>query len=41
MKEYTITGGGGLKQHVVEDGNPNGRPLLFIHGFSDRVTVRA
>jgi non-heme chloroperoxidase len=34
MKEYTITGGGGLKLHVVEDGNPNGRPLLFIHGWS-------
>jgi non-heme chloroperoxidase len=34
MKEYTITGGGELKLHVVEHGNPNGRPLLFIHGWS-------
>jgi non-heme chloroperoxidase len=34
MKKYTITGGGGIKLHVVEDGNPDGRPLLFIHGWS-------
>lgn len=34
MKTYTVTGGGGLQLHVVEDGNPCGRPLLFIHGWS-------
>lgn len=34
MKHHTITGGGGLQLHVVETGNPDGRPLLFIHGFS-------
>ncbi len=34
MKTYTVTGGGGLKLRVDETGNPNGRPLLFIHGFS-------
>jgi len=34
MKTYTITGGGGLQLHVVEDGNPCGPPLLFIHGWS-------
>ena len=34
MKTYTVTGGGGLRLHVQETGNPNGRPILFIHGFS-------
>jgi len=34
MKEYKITGGGGVQLHVVETGNSGGRPLLFIHGFS-------
>jgi pimeloyl-ACP methyl ester carboxylesterase len=34
MKSHTVTGGGGLKLHVDETGNPNGNPLLFIHGFS-------
>jgi pimeloyl-ACP methyl ester carboxylesterase len=34
MKTYTVTGGGGLKLHVQETGNPNGKPILFIHGFS-------
>jgi non-heme chloroperoxidase len=29
-----ILGGGGLKLHVREWGNPQGRPLLFIHGWS-------
>ena len=27
-------GGGGARLHVVETGNPNGRPILFLHGFS-------
>src|ERR1044072_3017206 len=34
MKHCKITGGGGTKLHVVETGNPQGRPILFIHGFS-------
>jgi pimeloyl-ACP methyl ester carboxylesterase len=34
MLEHTIIGGGGVKLHVLEDGNPTGRPLLFIHGLS-------
>ena len=34
MKTYKVTGGGGLQLHVQETGNPNGRPILFIHGFS-------
>ncbi len=34
MKHHTITGGGGVQLHLIETGNPNGRPILFIHGFS-------
>jgi non-heme chloroperoxidase len=34
MRHHTVTGGGGVRLHVVETGNPNGRPILFIHGFS-------
>jgi len=30
----TVTGGGGVRLHVVEAGNPRGRPIVFIHGFS-------
>jgi pimeloyl-ACP methyl ester carboxylesterase len=29
-----IAGGGGVRLHVVETGNPEGRPVLFMHGFS-------
>ena len=29
-----VTGGGGVQLHVVESGNPRGRPIVFIHGFS-------
>src|SRR5689334_20121525 len=29
-----ILGGGGLKLHAREWGNPEGPPLLFIHGWS-------
>lgn len=32
--EYTVTGGGGLRLHAREWGNPRGRPIVFIHGFS-------
>jgi len=34
MKTHTVTGGGGVQLHVVEAGNQNGRPILFIHGAS-------
>jgi pimeloyl-ACP methyl ester carboxylesterase len=34
MKTHRITGGGGVELHVVATGNPRGRPILFIHGFS-------
>jgi non-heme chloroperoxidase len=34
MKTHRITGGGGTQLHLVETGNPTGRPILFIHGFS-------
>ena len=34
MKSHKVTGGGGVQLHVVEAGNPAGRPILFIHGFS-------
>jgi non-heme chloroperoxidase len=34
MKSHTITGGGGVQLHLVETGNVKGRPILFIHGFS-------
>ncbi len=34
MKAHTITGGGGIQLHVEETGNRRGRPILFIHGFS-------
>jgi pimeloyl-ACP methyl ester carboxylesterase len=29
-----VTGGNGVQLHLTETGNPTGRPLLFIHGFS-------
>ena len=34
MKHHIITGGGGTRLHLVETGNAAGRPILFIHGFS-------
>jgi non-heme chloroperoxidase len=34
MKSDRITGGAGVQLHVVETGNPAGRPIVFIHGFS-------
>lgn len=34
MRVQTVTGGGGIKLYVQETGSPNGRPILFIHGFS-------
>jgi pimeloyl-ACP methyl ester carboxylesterase len=29
-----ITGGGGIRLHLVETGNARGRAIVFIHGFS-------
>ncbi len=41
MAVQQILGGGGVKLYVEETGNPNGRPILFIHGFSQsRLTWR-
>ena len=34
MKSHKIPGGGGTQLHLVETGNSSGRPILFIHGFS-------
>jgi non-heme chloroperoxidase len=34
MNSHRITGGGGIELHLVETGNPTGRPILFIHGVS-------
>src|SRR6266487_478346 len=39
MKNHKIIGGGGIQLHLVETanvemGNASGRPILFIHGFS-------
>jgi non-heme chloroperoxidase len=34
MKSHEITGGGGIQLHLAETGNSRGRPILFIHGFS-------
>ena len=37
VEEHTITGGGGCRLHLVETGNRNGQPILFLHGFSQSV----
>jgi pimeloyl-ACP methyl ester carboxylesterase len=34
MNSHRIPGGGNTELHVVETGNPQGSPILFIHGFS-------
>jgi len=34
MRAHQVTGGGGVQLHVVETGNPKGRPILFLHGTS-------
>jgi non-heme chloroperoxidase len=34
LSHTQVTGGGGVRLHVVETGNPRGRPILFLHGFS-------
>lgn len=37
MNSHTITGGGNTKLHLVETGKPEGRAILFLHGFSQCV----
>lgn len=34
MKHQMVSGGGGIRLHVVETGNSSGHPIVFIHGFS-------
>ena len=34
MKIHAVEGGGGLGLHVREWGDPNGTPILFVHGWS-------
>ena len=34
FQEHMVSGGGGVALHVREWGNPNGPPLLLIHGWS-------
>jgi pimeloyl-ACP methyl ester carboxylesterase len=34
MKTHQVTGAGGVGLSVVETGNPNGRPIVLLHGFS-------
>jgi pimeloyl-ACP methyl ester carboxylesterase len=34
MKSQHVVGGGGTRLHVLETGNTQGPPILFIHGFS-------
>ncbi|HUS05857.1 MAG TPA: alpha/beta hydrolase [Bryobacteraceae bacterium] len=34
MKSHKVTGGGGIQLHLMETANTSGRPILFIHGFS-------
>lgn len=34
MKHHTVTGGGGVRLHLVETGNPRGQAIVFLHGFS-------
>ena len=34
MKHHMVTGGGGIQLHIAETGKASGRPIVFIHGFS-------
>ena len=34
MISHDVRGGGGTRLHVVETGNASGRPIVFVHGFS-------
>ena len=35
---HTVIGGGGVRIHVEEAGNPQRPPVLFIHGFSQSLS---
>ena len=37
MQTHTVNGAGGLDLNVVETGNADGRPILFIHGYSQNL----
>ena len=34
MKSIMISGGGGARIHAIDAGNATGKPIVFIHGFS-------
>jgi pimeloyl-ACP methyl ester carboxylesterase len=34
MQRHRIIGGDGVELNVMEAGDPNGRPIVFIHGFT-------
>lgn len=34
MRSHRVEGGAGVELYVEETGDPDGRPVLFIHGFS-------
>lgn len=34
MTRHSVVGGGGARLHVIETGDPQGHPILFLHGFS-------
>ena len=34
MLDHQVTSSDGTRLHLVETGNPSGRPIMFIHGFS-------
>lgn len=40
-KQHVVRGGGGLELHAREWGNPAGRPILFIHGWSQSLVCWA
>ena len=37
-KQHTVIGGGGLRLNVMEWGNPEGQPVVLIHGWSQAWT---
>ena len=34
MEIHNVVGANGIRLHVIESGNPQGHPILFLHGFS-------
>src|SRR4029453_6401033 len=39
-RSHRVAGGTGVALHVEETGNPEGRPALFMHGFSQSRLAR-